>query len=48
MYGYYPEIRFNIKDNITKEKVPVVRDRIKIFNILRRKLEQNLKEVSEN
>ena len=42
MYGYDPEIRFDIADDVPEGEIPAARDRIQRLQDLREELRQKL------
>ena len=42
MYGYNPEIRFNVADDVPKGEIPAARDRISHLQKLKEELRQKL------
>ena len=47
MYGYYPEIRYEVEDNFPEGEVPSAKDRVEQLQSLREGLEERLKKAAE-
>jgi len=47
MYGYNPEIHYDVEGNVSGERVPVARERISSLHELRETLEQRWLQVAE-
>ena len=47
MYGYNPEIRFDVADDVPEGEIPAARDRIRYFQELREELRKKLVAAQE-
>ena len=47
MYGYHPEIRYEVEDNFPEGEVPSAKDRVEQLQSLREGLEERLKKAAE-
>ena len=47
LYGYHPELRFDVEDNVTSEEAPAARDRIIRLQELRDRLKEELLKSQE-